>query len=111
VVRLAPQRGAILTSVAIIDELRIVLQRPKFDRYAPLDDRMLFLISFIRDSTLVAITEQVQVCRDPKDDKFLELAVSGSATHIVTGDQDLLVLHPFRGVAIVTPGEFLDLVR
>ena len=44
----------------------------------------------------------------PKDNKFLELAISGGATHLVTGDDDLLVLHPFRGVAIVTPQEFLD---
>ncbi|MDP6501994.1 MAG: putative toxin-antitoxin system toxin component, PIN family, partial [Planctomycetota bacterium] len=44
----------------------------------------------------------------PKDDKFLELAVSGAASHIVTGDQDLLVLNPFRGISIVTPRQFLE---
>ena len=42
-------------------------------------------------------------CRDPKDDKFLELALNGKATHIVSGDEDLLVLHPFRGIPILTP--------
>jgi predicted nucleic acid-binding protein len=40
-------------------------------------------------------------------DKFLELAVSGGATHIISGDDDLLVLHPFRGIAVVTPQAFL----
>ena len=57
---------------------------------------------------MVAIDESIHDCRDPKDNKFLELAVSGDATHLVTGDDDLLVLHPFRGVAIVTSQAFLD---
>jgi hypothetical protein len=47
-------------------------------------------------------------CRDPKDDKFLSLAVSGLATHIVTGDADLLALHPFQGIQILTPGALLE---
>jgi uncharacterized protein len=55
----------------------------------------------------VKVKDVITVCRDPKDDKFLELAVSGQANHIVSGDDDLLVLHPFRGVAIVTPAAFL----
>jgi predicted nucleic acid-binding protein len=54
------------------------------------------------------VTEVVTDCRDPKDNKFLELAVSGRATHIVTGDPDLLTLHPFRGVAIMTAQAFLS---
>jgi predicted nucleic acid-binding protein len=57
--------------------------------------------------TLVDIAEEVRLCRDPKDDKFLELVVSGRASSMVTGDQDLLVLHPFRGVPILTPAQFL----
>ena len=51
------------------------------------------------------------VCRDPKDDRILELALNGDAGVIVTGDMDLLVLNPFRGVRIVTPTEFLELQR
>ena len=43
----------------------------------------------------------------PEDDKFLELAVSGRATYIISGDDDLLVLHPFRDIAIMTVAEFL----
>jgi predicted nucleic acid-binding protein len=52
----------------------------------------------------------VQACRDPDDDKFLEVAMSGGADWIVTGDADLLALHPFEGIAIVTPADFLRLV-
>jgi predicted nucleic acid-binding protein len=54
------------------------------------------------------ITESVTACRDPKDDKFLELAVSGKADWLVTSDQDLLTLSPFRGIPILTPQAFLS---
>ena len=56
---------------------------------------------------LVTITERVAVCRDPTDDKFLELAINGRADMIVTGDLDLLVLDRFRGIPIVTPRDFV----
>ncbi len=54
----------------------------------------------------VAITERIRAGRDPTDDKSLELAVNGHADVLVTGDLDLLVLHPFRGIPIVTPRVF-----
>ena len=49
------------------------------------------------------------MCRDPDDDKFLELAVSGNADYLVSGDDDLLALHPFREIPILRPAEFLAL--
>jgi predicted nucleic acid-binding protein len=51
---------------------------------------------------------QIVACRDPKDDKLLELAVCGQAEYIVTGDADLIALHPFQGVQILTPNTFLE---
>ena len=54
------------------------------------------------------ITERIVACRDPTDDKFLELAVSGNADLILSGDKDLLTLHPFRGIPIVTPAAFVS---
>ena len=50
-------------------------------------------------------------CRDPKDNKFLEIAVNGDADYILTGDQDLLILNPFRDILIVPPAYFLNLIR
>ncbi len=55
------------------------------------------------DAEAVTITERIAACRDPTDDKFLELAANGRADLIVSGDNDLLVLSPFRGVRIVSP--------
>ena len=69
---------------------------------------MEFLAVLLREATLVEVTMHVGECRDPQDNKFLELAASGRALCIVSGDQDLLVLHPFRGIPIVTPRGFLD---
>ena len=100
--------GRLLVSDETAEELRRVLMRTKFDRYVRSDERARFLGRVLDDAMLVEIIESIDDCRDPKDNKFLELAVSGDATHLVTGDDDLLVLHPFRGVAIVTPQAFLN---
>jgi len=57
---------------------------------------------------LVEVTNSISICRDPKDNMYLELALSGNAACIVTGDSDLLVLHPFENILIFTPNYFLD---
>lgn len=100
--------GAILVSKSLIEELNKVLAREKFNRYVTVEERGAFLKAFLRESQLVEITEKVQACRDPKDDQILELAVNGNASFVVTGDDDLLVLNPFRGIPIVTAGVLLE---
>jgi len=101
-------RGMVLVSAATIHELDEVLRRPKFNRYLGEKERLLFLAAFIRDATVVDVTENLTGCRDTKDNKFLELAVDGHATCIVSGDHDLLVLNPFREIPILTPQEFVS---
>lgn len=98
--------------VATLDELREVLQRPKFDRYLPLQARLDFLGLVSRHAQLVevdAASEQAAsgACRDAKDAKFLALALACHAVALVTSDADLLVLHPWHGVPILTPAAFL----
>ncbi len=107
---LASEHGRFLLSAAVIQEIDEVLRRPRFDKYLAEEDRIEFLAAFILQSELVNVTDSMSVCRDPQDDKFLELAISGRATHVITGDADLLVLHPFRGIAIVSPGTFMTLM-
>jgi uncharacterized protein len=99
--------GFVIVSEATITELAEVLQRSRFDKYVREEARLHFLATFIRDTILIAITETITDCRDSKDNKFLEVAVSGQAKVIVTGDRDLLDLHPYRGIAIITPRDFL----
>jgi putative PIN family toxin of toxin-antitoxin system len=101
------ERGKILISVATIDELNEVLRRRDFDKYVREARRLEFLAALIREAELVDVTEVVNECRDPKDNKFLELAVSGKATCIISGDKDLLALHPFRGIPVIAPQVFL----
>jgi len=107
-IELAEKQGIILYSEATLNELEQVLNRKKFNKYLSLEDRQVFLLKFISTSELVSITEKIAVCRDEKDNKFLELAVSSNANVIVTGDLDLLVLNPFQAVEIVTPDIFID---
>jgi putative PIN family toxin of toxin-antitoxin system len=79
----------------------------KFDKYLPLIERQELLATFAESSLFINPTEEINECRDPKDNKYLELAVAGQAECIVTGDNDLLVLHPFRGIDILTVQDFL----
>ena len=88
-------------------ELSRVLGRERFDQYVSHEERNEFLVSLVRNSDLIEITESVQACRDPDDDRILELAINGTAEYIITGDSDLLVMNPFRGVEILTPAGFL----
>jgi len=106
-VRHAVEYGSLLVSEATMNELADVLSRPKFDRYITLEDRQQFLRLLGRLAEFVAAVYTVRECRDPKDDKFLELALNGRAHLIITGDADLLALHPWREIAIVTPARYL----
>jgi uncharacterized protein len=104
----AVREGLVLFSEATFAELEEVLSREKFDEYLSDDKRAAFIEALKTISHTVAIKEGVQMCRDSKDDKFLEVAVNGKATAIVTGDKDLLVLHPFRNILVIQAREFVD---
>jgi hypothetical protein len=104
----ALEHGQLLVSEVTVRELQEVLFRPKFDEYLSEQSRLLFLATLLSDVEAIEISEHVIACRDPSDDKFLDVAVNGAATCIVSGDKDLLALHPFRTISIVTPRAFLN---
>jgi len=106
-VRKAVAEGQLLASEATLMELAEVLARAKFDRYVTLGERQGFLRLFGRIAERIPITHTIRACRDPNDDKFLELAVNGEARLMITGDADLLALHPFRGIAILASASYL----
>jgi uncharacterized protein len=101
--------GKILVSRELLLELQEVLSRKKFEKYVTPEERGAFLVALTRATTFVEATEQIRVCRDPDDNKILELAVSGDASAIITGDEDLLALHPFQDIPILTPARYLEL--
>jgi uncharacterized protein len=109
--RYALTNGEVLLSLDLLEELNDVLGREKFNRYLTSEEREEFLETLIERAVLIEITENVQECRDPKDDKVLELALNGEAQYIISGDKDLLVLHPFRNVSVITVDEFLKTVE
>jgi putative PIN family toxin of toxin-antitoxin system len=98
----------ILVSEATMSELADTLSRPKFDRYVSLEGRRSFLADLTEIPVWISITQRIRACRDPRDDKFLELAINGDADAILTGDDDLLALHPFRAIDILTPAAWLQ---
>jgi len=101
-------RGLLLFSEATMTELAEVLFRQKFDQYSSIEARTLFLVQLKRASESVRILQAVRECRDPKDDKFLEVALNGSADVILTGDADSIALHPWREIAIMSPAQYLN---
>lgn len=101
----ALRRDLLLFSEHTKGELREVLFRSKFDRYISREARAIFLSQIGTVAEFVPIIQLVRECRDPKDDKFLEVALNGGADVIITGDADLLEMHPWRGIEVVTPAD------
>lgn len=109
--RYALANGEVLLSLDLLEELNEVLGRERFNRYVTSEEREEFLEALVERAVLVEIIENVQECRDPKDDRVLELALNGEAQYIISGDRDLLVLHPFRKVLVITADEFLQTIK
>lgn len=112
----ALSEGEVCASEATLTELERVLLRPKFDRYQPDDVRREFAFMLRRNVRLFAVSEADEAnvapsCRDPKDSKFLALASVCSAAALISSDADLLVMHPWQGVPIITPAAFVELVK
>jgi len=104
----ALRNSVLLFSDFTMDELKNVLFRPKFDRYVSREERARFLAQLNAGAEFVSIIRLVRESRDPKDDMFLEVALNGRADVIVTGDGDLLEMHPWREIAIITSAEYVD---
>jgi putative PIN family toxin of toxin-antitoxin system len=104
---LVERRGGLLKSLETEQQLFEVVARP---RLASLIDpeTQAWLRKLMTAAELVMITERIVACRDPTDDKFLELTINGHADVIVSGDGDLLALNPFRDIPIVTPAIFVQ---
>ena len=98
----------ILASQKTFDEFSSRFLRPKFDKYLTLESRLEFILEIQTFVKIIPVFHTVTICRDPDDDMYLELALSGKADRIITGDPDLLVLNPFENIPIITPKEFLD---
>ena len=104
----AKRIGKLSASIETYDEFCDVFVRDKFDKYISLETRLDIIDEYRAIAIFSEIFERLTDCRDPKDNKFLELAVSANASCIITGDKDLLVLHPFRNIPILNAVDFLN---
>lgn len=98
----------ILISSPVLDEIRRTLPSNKFDAYVNLSTRIAFVMKLEKEAQMISVEHTVSVCRDPKDNKYLELALSGKANFLITGDKDLLILNPFENIPIITPRDFIE---
>ncbi|WKN43017.1 putative toxin-antitoxin system toxin component, PIN family [Tunicatimonas pelagia] len=103
----ATELGTIAVSEEVVSEYREVFARKKFDRFIGAEERRLLLNNFLLESKYFEIEETITECTDAKDNKFLEVGVAASAACLVTGDNALLVLHPFRTIPILNAADFL----
>jgi len=98
---------AMIFSPATRDELLGVIAREKFDRYVAAEVRERAVVILVRDGEMVTPRRLFHVCRDPKDDKFLDAAYAGKADCVISGDDDLLALREFEGIPILTARRYL----
>lgn len=110
---LAIRTATLCASAQTLQELERVLHRPKFNTFLPWPERLEFLALVSRYSRLWDIPASHEeavagVCRDDGDAKFLSLALTCQADVLISSDADLLGLHPWRGLPILTPAAFLE---
>lgn len=106
--RKALEIGVLLTSEECFKEATEVLQRPKLKKYYSEEEFVLFQNILLKELQFQDVTSEVTVCRDPKDNKFLSLALDSNADFLVTGDKDLLEVGKFFKTEIITPRDFLE---
>lgn len=106
--RVLDAANRLIISQAVEDEYSDVLLRPKFDRFVSRDRRRRILGVVATSAHRVEPSVTIRECLDPKDDKYLELAIAGTAAIIVSSDRrHLLSMHPWRGISILSPADFL----
>ena len=97
----------LIFSQEFVDEIVEVTQRSKFRKYFELDDVESLMIKIRARAIFIEVSSNINACRDPKDNLLLSLSVDGNATHLLTGDKDLLVLKKFGKTKILKITEYL----
>ncbi len=111
VVNPALQKGTVVFSTETKAEIVSVIQRDKFNKYLSLEERMKTLETILAKALqLDTKTTDLIICRDFTDIKFLRLAFETNADCIISGDADLKVLNPFRGIPILSISEFSSFI-
>lgn len=107
----AAKHHLLLASDETVQELVEVLQRNKFDRFRKREERATALGFYLKLIEIVPVTQESKDCRDEKDNKFLSLALSASVDVLLSSDDDLLVLNPYKNVQILTARQYAEQYR
>ena len=106
----AAKQFQLVASDATWAELEVVSGRKKFAKYWNEQSRLVFLTELAAMTDFCTTQTVITACKDASDNKFLELAIDAKAKVIISGDADLRLLHPFQGLAIISPSDFLGLL-
>jgi putative PIN family toxin of toxin-antitoxin system len=98
----------ILFNNTLLEEFIEVACRPKFKKYFTLTDLENLLSQIEQEAKFITVASEVNICRDPKDNFLLSLAKDGKATHLITGDKDLLDIKMFGKTKILTITDYLS---
>ena len=109
-VRYVLSNGVFLASTATFEEFDSRLRRPRIRKYGSPEEFEAYVGLLLDEAEFVTVTDRVTACSDPDDDMFLELAVSGRADYIVTGNLKDFPPSPFQGIPILSPAEFVKMV-
>ena len=100
----------IVTSPEILEEIREVLFREKFN-FIDSDKKNEFVLLLFQLAEITYPTHKVDICRDKDDNKFIELALSANVKIIVSSDNDLLAIKEYEGIKILSPHDFLKILE
>ena len=89
---IADNKITLLFSEELLNEIIEITQRIKFKRYFKLDEVESLILMIKTRAIFVDVTSEIQKCRDIKDNFLLSLSMDGKASHLLTGDKDLLIL-------------------
>ena len=105
------RKSILLLSLELVNELLEVLERPKFNKIISKKDKETLMSFFNSHGELVKVKSKIKLSRDLKDDFLLSLAIDGKATHLITGDKDLLILKKVKKTEIMTIQKYLAYFR
>jgi len=105
---LADKKVLLIFTEELLEELVEVMSRSKFSKYFTTSDTEHLLLLIRERSIFIEVISKVEMCRDPKDNFLLSLCVDGNASHLITGDKDLLVLGKIGKTQIISIKEYLN---
>ncbi|HZV69055.1 MAG TPA: putative toxin-antitoxin system toxin component, PIN family [Saprospiraceae bacterium] len=105
---LKQSKAEILFSTELLNEIKDTIEKPKLKKYFSSNSMEEMLNAFEVYIVLVSVSTTVSICRDPKDNFLLSLALDGKADYLLTGDKDLLSMKTYKKTKIISITSFVN---